>query len=369
MQMDETILAAVLDTVSDGVYVVDADRRIVRWNDGAAAITGFTAQQVIGTTCGETMLCHVSEDGRVLCTAGCPLDATLKTGKPHTGQVHLRHCDGHRIPVFARSVPLLDASGAVTGAVEAFREETAALAAAERIRQLRQLALLDPLTHLGNRRYTRMMLSSRLDELRRYGWPFGLLFIDVDHFKDVNDSYGHEMGDRALRIVAMTLLKSLRPFDFLGRWAGDEFLALIVNVGREDLTVVAERARMLVETSAVEGTGEGLRLTVSVGAAIAQQRRHRGPARSPRGRPHVRGQAGRPQPGPRRAPAPARPHAAADSPGAAVLTRPSRPRTLGGSEPIACRSGRNSVVECQLPKLDVGGSNPLARSTPLPART
>ncbi len=114
-----------------------------------------------------------------------------------------------------------------------------------------------------------MMLSSRLDELRRYGWPFGLLFIDIDNFKDVNDSHGHEVGDKALRVVAMTLLKSLRPFDFLGRWAGDEFLALIVNVGRDDLATVAERARMLVENSLVEGPARGLRVTVSVGAALA----------------------------------------------------------------------------------------------------
>ncbi len=270
MPMDETNFYAILDAVRDGVYIVDARRRIQHWNNGAAAITGFTAEQVIGTTCGETMLCHVTEDGRVLCTTGCPLDATLKTGEPHTGHVYLRHCDGHRIPVFAHSTPLFDPSGALAGAVEVFQEETAELAAAERIRQLRQLALLDPLTHLGNRRYTRMMLSSRLDELRRYGWPFGLLFIDIDRFKDVNDSHGHEVGDRALRIVARTLLRSLRPFDFLGRWAGDEFLALIVNVGRDDLIAVAERARMLVETSLVEGPGPGVRVTVSVGAAIAR---------------------------------------------------------------------------------------------------
>ena len=107
------------------------------------------------------------------------------------------------------------------------------------------MALLDPLTQLGNRAYTRMMLSSRLDELRRYGWPFGLLFVDVDYFKRVNDSHGHEVGDKTLRAIATTLLKSLRPFDFLGRWAGDEFLALIVNIGRDALSTVAERARML----------------------------------------------------------------------------------------------------------------------------
>jgi diguanylate cyclase (GGDEF)-like protein len=216
------------------------------------------------------MLCHITEDGRILCTTGCPLDSTLKTGRPHTGHVYLRHRDGHRVPVNATSTPINDLVGTLTGAVEIFHEETAELAAAERIRQLRQVALLDPLTRLGNRRYTRMMLSSRLDELRRYGWPFGLLFIDIDHFKNVNDTHGHELGDKALRVVATTLLKSLRPFDFLGRWAGDEFLALIVNVSRHELATVAERARMLVESSLVESAGRGVRLTVSIGAVTAR---------------------------------------------------------------------------------------------------
>jgi diguanylate cyclase (GGDEF)-like protein/PAS domain S-box-containing protein len=270
MRMDEALFNAVLDTVTDGVYIVDLERRIRHWSRGAEVITGFTPQQVIGTTCGETMLCHLSPDGRILCTAGCPLDATLKSGQGRTGHVYLRHRDGHRFPVFAHSTPLFDASGVLAGAAEVFHEETTELAAAERIRQLRQVALLDPLTRLGNRRYTRMMLSSRLDELRRYGWPFGLLFIDIDHFKNVNDTHGHELGDKALRVVATTLLKSLRPFDFLGRWAGDEFLALIVNVSRHELATVAERARMLVESSLVESAGRGVRLTVSIGAVTAR---------------------------------------------------------------------------------------------------
>jgi len=270
MRMDEASFRAILDTVSDGVYVVDCDRRITQWNKGAEAITGFTEQDVLGSTCGDAMLCHVTEDGRILCTEGCPLDATLKTGQGRTGHVHLRHRDGHRIPVAAQSTPLRDAEGALTGAVEAFREETAELAAAERIRQLRQVALLDPLTQLGNRGYTRMMLSSRLDELRRYGWPFGLLFVDVDYFKRVNDSHGHEVGDKTLRVIATTLLKSLRPFDFLGRWAGDEFLALIVNVGRDALSTVAERARVLVERSMVEAGANEVRVTVSIGGALAR---------------------------------------------------------------------------------------------------
>jgi len=270
MRIDEAAFHTLLDTVSDGVRVVDRQRRIVHWNRSAEQITGFTAHEVIGSTCGERVLSHLNEDGRALCNEACPLEATLEEGRALSGHFYLRHKDGHRVPIDAISSPLRDSAGTITGAVEVFHEETTQTAAIERIRRLRQVALLDPLTHLGNRRYTRMMVGDRLDELRRYGWPLGLVFIDLDHLKQINDRYGHETGDRALTVVATTLLKSLRPFDFLGRWGGDEFLALIVNVEPDELRSVAERACRLVEQSLVKAEAGPFAVTVSMGAATAR---------------------------------------------------------------------------------------------------
>ena len=238
-----------LDDVPDGVYFVDRHRLITYWNNGAETISGYDAKQVMGRWCGDGLLRHVDSQGRELCGEGCPLTATMHDGQPREAEVFLHHQDGHIVPVRVRASPIRDASGAIIGAVEVFEENHRRLADAERIAELERAALLDPLTELGNRRYGEIQLSSTLGEHLRYGRPFGVLFFDVDNFKAVNDRFGHETGDRVLRTVASTAQASLRPFDVLCRWGGDEFLAIIAHVEESQLSAVSEKIRLLVHTS------------------------------------------------------------------------------------------------------------------------
>jgi diguanylate cyclase (GGDEF)-like protein len=135
---------------------------------------------------------------------------------------------------------------------------------------LEEQSLLDPLTQLTNRRGLEMQLHSRLGELKRYGTPFGLLFIDIDHFKQVNDTHGHNTGDEVLRMVALTLDKMRRPFDLIGRWGGEEFVALIVNVDRRTLSAIAERYRRMVASAFVQTEHGAVQVTVSLGATLAR---------------------------------------------------------------------------------------------------
>ena len=94
--------------------------------------------------------------------------------------------------------------------------------------------------------------------------------MDVDHFKKVNDTYGHDTGDRVLRMVARTLGASLRSVDALGRWGGEEFVAVVSNATGEQLRVAAERCRALVAQSALEVGQHQVRVTISIGAALAR---------------------------------------------------------------------------------------------------
>ena len=114
------------------------------------------------------------------------------------------------------------------------------------------------------------MTFSLLEELKRYGWPLGAVFIDIDHFKRVNDSHGHDAGDAVLKTVARTLLESSRGFDILGRWGGEEFLGLIQNVDEDRLGAVSERLRALVAASSVRHDDAEIRVTVSIGATLAR---------------------------------------------------------------------------------------------------
>lgn len=135
---------------------------------------------------------------------------------------------------------------------------------------MERLALIDPLTRIGNRRYGEIHLENGFSHLNRYGWPFGILFMDVDHFKRVNDSHGHETGDKVLQMVASTILHNLRASDVASRWGGEEFLTVVPHIGRNEIGIIGNKIRSLIEQSSLDTPDGPLRVTVSIGAALAR---------------------------------------------------------------------------------------------------
>ena len=115
----------ILDHMSDGVYFVDQERRILYWNDGARRLTGYSADELLGHRCQDDILCHIDGEGKRLCQEGCPLTASIEDGGMHQASVFLRHKQGRRVPVNVRVQPMKDAQGAVIGAIEIFSDDTA----------------------------------------------------------------------------------------------------------------------------------------------------------------------------------------------------------------------------------------------------
>jgi diguanylate cyclase (GGDEF)-like protein/PAS domain S-box-containing protein len=257
-----------LDQLGDGVYLTDRHRRITYWNRGAERLTGFNAQDVVGRRCKDGILMHCDDAGETLCGSRCPLKATMRDGEPRECQVYLHHRDGHRKPVHVRAAPLRDAAGEIVGAIEIFNDDSRAAILREELEQARALAVLDPVTGIGNRRFVESAIERRLGELHRYDWPFGLLFADIDAFKALNDEHGHEAGDDVLRTVARTLAYAARGSDSAGRWGGEEFVIVVGNVDADGLMAAAERVRALVERSRHMHGRSKLEVTVSVGATL-----------------------------------------------------------------------------------------------------
>lgn len=271
MQLPEGFTQELLDHLNDGVYFVDRSRTITFWNRGAQAMTGWAPRDVIiGRVCPEVVLRHVDADGNELCLTACPLSAALTDGKPHRADVFLHHKAGHRVPVRIEVVPVRDAAGSVVGAVEVFTDQTERMEAIRRVEELTEIVFLDPLTGIGNRRYAEVVLEEKMAEVSRYGFRFGVLFADVDRFKEINDHRGHETGDAVLRMVATTLARSARSLDFVGRWGGEEFVVVLANVTDFNLALVADRARRLVEKSELPSDSGPLRTTISVGATLVR---------------------------------------------------------------------------------------------------
>ena len=179
----------------------------------------------------------------------------------------LRHSRGHRIPVLVRTAVLRDADGKVTGALEVFSDDSRARELLERTREAERLAQVDALTGLANRR----AIDRRWDELSAgvtAEHTFGVILLDIDHFKQFNDRHGHAMGDNVLRTVAQTLVENLRRVDLAGRWGGEEFIVFLPDATETLLVRVAERLRTMIAGSTVVSPEGPLAVTASFGITL-----------------------------------------------------------------------------------------------------
>jgi diguanylate cyclase (GGDEF)-like protein/PAS domain S-box-containing protein len=267
---DDAFHKTIVDNIADGVYYVDGERTITYWNHGAERLTGYPADAVVGQRCYANLLSHVDAGGTALCHAGCPLAATIADGEVREAEVWLRHRAGHRRPVRVRTAPVFGADGSIVGAIEIFDDASRLIEARHDAEVAHRDALTDALTGLPNRRHFDVALAARLDDLRRYGWPFGLLIADIDHFKRVNDEHGHETGDRALATVAATIRGAIRSGDLAARWGGEEFAILVQAAEPDALEVAAERLRVLVARSTVRAARRTLALRISVGGSAGR---------------------------------------------------------------------------------------------------
>lgn len=126
----------------------------------------------------------------------------------------------------------------------------------------------DQLTGIPNRRYAESFLNSRVNEYNDLGIEFGLIFADIDNFGNFNNQYGHELGDKVLKVVSSTLLNATRKNDLVGRWGGEEFLIILPGINESELTKISEKIRMLVENSILRENSNSLQVTISIGATM-----------------------------------------------------------------------------------------------------
>jgi diguanylate cyclase (GGDEF)-like protein len=132
------------------------------------------------------------------------------------------------------------------------------------IDSLERLASADPLTGLANRRGGEKDIAAEISRSRRQNTPLSCVLLDIDHFKEVNDTFGHQAGDYVLREISALLRRTVRAYDILVRWGGEEFLCVLPGVDHEQALKLAERIRQAVENMPLAGIGG---ITASVGVA------------------------------------------------------------------------------------------------------
>jgi len=145
-------------------------------------------------------------------------------------------------------------------------------------RQLYDASTRDGLTRLYNRKYATRRLAEEFAYAQRHGTPLGVALFDLDHFKRVNDTFGHQAGDGVLRVVAAQVQKTIRAEDVLSRYGGEEFLVLVRGIERKNVVVLAERIRKGVAGLSIPWESQTLKVTVSIGVASLSEC---GPAPTP----------------------------------------------------------------------------------------
>ncbi|MBK1654607.1 sensor domain-containing diguanylate cyclase [Allochromatium vinosum] len=269
-------LADVIDFLPDALLAIDRDKRVIIWNKAVAKLTGIPPEAMLGRGDYAYTVPFYGERRPQLMDLVFQSDTDLERRYAHVtregdtltaeGFCNALH-DGHGAWILARVAPLRDAAGQVVGAMEIIRDITDSKRLEE---DLRQLTRLDPLTQLFNRRYFFTLAEQEYQRFLRYHHPMALCMIDIDHFKSVNDRYGHLVGDTVLCIVAQTLHDNLRQVDILARYGGEEFVILLPETDLQTACASTERLRVAVAERRIETPSGPVSVTLSLGVvAIA----------------------------------------------------------------------------------------------------
>jgi diguanylate cyclase (GGDEF)-like protein len=170
-----------------------------------------------------------------------------------------------------RVSPIRDKQGSITGAVEIFSDNSATRELEKRACELEALAYSDALTGVANRRYIDLKVQQAIQEVELFDRPYGLILIDLNGFKEINDTYGHAVGDGMLKAVCETLRRYLRPTDVLGRWGGDEFVIVARDVTPDSLEHLATRCRQVLAETAVPVGDRQAKASVSIGSVLLEK--------------------------------------------------------------------------------------------------
>ncbi len=256
-----------LNSIGDAVISTDLDGRVIYLNPVAEALTGWPQQEAVGRPIEEVV--HIV-DGLTRIAVTNPMISAISANAPAalTPDCILIRRDGQEFAIEDSVAPIHDRRGRVTGAVMVFDDVSESRAQSVRMSYLAQH---DSLTNLPNRALFNEQLSQAVALAHRNQHQMAVLFIDVDRFKYINDSLGHEIGDRLLQSVAGRLLGCVRTSDTAGRIGGDEFVVVLTQLAQaQDAAICAEKIIQCLSTPHLIEAHQ-LNVTVSIGVATCPQ--------------------------------------------------------------------------------------------------
>ncbi|MBF0328789.1 MAG: diguanylate cyclase [Nitrospirae bacterium] len=260
-------LDVITSVLGEGVYVLNSDGLLTFMNPEAERLLGWTEKELLGRNVHEVI--HFQKaDGTPLPASECPVFLSIKSNACYrVAEDVFTRKDGTMFPIALVSTPIRE-DGKVTGSVAAFHDITERKRVQEELKNanilLERQATTDMLTGVFNRLKFSDLMDSELQRALRHGLPLSIIMLDIDHFKLINDTFGHHAGDSVLKELTCIARDTLRKYDSLARWGGEEFVILSPGNSIENARLLAERLR---ENIAKHSFGHGSVVTGSFGVA------------------------------------------------------------------------------------------------------
>jgi diguanylate cyclase (GGDEF)-like protein len=240
----------IIKTMSDGILVTDLENRVIFSNPGALKVLGKTSVQIRGEQISKVLKEWRPEAGKAW--VGDQQDIELEIGSPEPQFYHLTISNLSRNSRSSTGQLLIMNNITDHKKIEIY---------------LKELAMTDPLTGMFNRRHFFSVAGLLLSQARRYKHPLSILIFDVDEFKHVNDTYGHAIGDQALKLLAECIKKTIRSSDVAARFGGDEFVILAPETDAFHAAKLGERLRLLVASQVISAQSSDIQFKISLGVA------------------------------------------------------------------------------------------------------
>jgi diguanylate cyclase (GGDEF)-like protein/PAS domain S-box-containing protein len=263
LREDEARLREITHTMSDGLLVADRNGKITFANPEASFLLGYNEHEFLGADMHG--LLHVRKDSTTCNREECNLLRVAQTGTTYRAVEETFRCKSGQLLPISVSVSAIIKDQKPAGIVVAFHDIT------ERKKfqlELERRAQIDALTGLNNRRHFYELAEQEIVRTRRYGKPLAIMMLDVDHFKPVNDTYGHPAGDTVLQRLSAVCRQTMREIDVIGRVGGEEFSILLPEVSGAQALEAAERLRAAVAATVVQLEHDvSISFTVSIGVS------------------------------------------------------------------------------------------------------
>jgi len=258
-----------IENMHDAVIFVDSSLRITLWSHGAQRLTGIAADAVVGRRWLPGLIKMLNDREMVIPDSDCPVAFAVANGVQLVRRHTINGRGGKKVQVNAHIMPVVSAAGVTKGAAVLLHDVSSETTLQEQIQNLNAKASQDALTKVANRAELDRGLANFIDQHLEKNFPCALILCDIDHFKKINDTYGHGVGDDVLRKVGKSIRAGCRPYDTACRFGGDEFGVILAQADIACGKQISERIIDGINELKIRAGSDKIEVSCSGGLAAA----------------------------------------------------------------------------------------------------